>query len=159
MFLLWLFPTVTRNPVSSRFNPLYWGVLIVTGLTQSEIAASLVSILFIEVFLLWLRKRRTACRSTEAVSILFIEVFLLWLKGGLRVDEKYIPFQSSLLRCSYCDPLPIQDRPQSVYVSILFIEVFLLWQRTLNPLICLDFYAVLRTPPPNNHNLGDFSLV
>ena len=64
---------------ASRFNPLYWGVSIVTladdrfGDEYSE-----VSILFIEVFPLW-RLTATSIRyGWQTVSILFIEVFPLW---------------------------------------------------------------------------------
>ena len=116
------------QPPGLRFNPLYWGVLIVTSWFfeveacktlrfQSSLLRcsycdsfnfwsskriSWVSILFTEVFLLW------HCLATrevikKAVSILFTEVFLLWQRSETKDRERGRSFQSSLLRCSYCD--------------------------------------------------------
>ena len=118
------------------------------------------------------------------VSILFIEVFWLWLLARASSPPLRPGFQSSLLRCSDCDNFihrpPLippwvsilfievfwlwhNFDPQSPLgisiVSILFIEVFWLWRRTLNPLISLVPYAIFRTPPQNWNFLGNIALV
>ena len=121
---------------------------------RGRIVHRLVSILFTEVFLLW--RHQSAPRNDSrvlCVSILFTEVFLLWLPTGITPCEIWKEFQSSLLRCSYCDGLlpwfssgshmcfnPLYwgvlivtirrgDRRTGDDVSILFTEVFLLWPR------------------------------
>ena len=105
----------------------------------------------------------------------------------LRKPPTLLPvlFQSSLLRCSYCDK-PFCGEPfvgEKPWVSILFTEMFSLWPReywprkwscksfnplywgvsivtrALNPLISLVPYAIFRTPPRNWHFLGDVALV
>ena len=95
-------------------------------------------------------------------------------------------FQSSLLRCFYCDEkevfgkLLVRDEVSILFIevfllwrpqmgapsrhirstSILFIEVFLLWRRRrLYPLISLVPYATLRTPLRDWNFLGNIALV
>ena len=121
-----------------------------------RVKVSDVSILFIEVFFLWrwllcwkafrinwFQSSLLRCSFCDAkkngnpvtvilpdVSILFIEVFFLWLPrmgGSWFVSNP--AFQSSLLRCSFCDQfIESQGWQYDGEVSILFIEVFFLWR-------------------------------
>ena len=139
----------------SSFNPLYWGVFIVTSHRLKSLKSHLFSFnplywgVFIVTFVMKL------IPNVLRVSILFIEVFSLWLPSSFPPDPP-CGFQSSLLRCFHCDdpgfklPVSADTRPgfNPLYwgvfivtmvikscvrvpakVSILFIEVFSLWQR------------------------------
>ena len=129
MFLLWLLLlSLKRSGFDNCFNPLYWGVLIVTFCSGLRRRISLyVSILFTEVFLLWPSYKMGKVRRISEVSILFTEVFLLWrqskaverndLMVSILFTEVFL-----LWRQAAFNSLTMES------VSILFTEVFLLWQ-------------------------------
>ena len=92
----------TNDPGS--FNPLYWGVLIVTSdrISSAHFTCFCFNPLYWGVLIVTTKAKGR--RATTAVSILFTEVFLLWLREIRRDLKMEDPeFQSSLLRCSYCD--------------------------------------------------------
>ena len=86
------------------FNPLYWGVLIVTcsGTAWRERFES-VSILFTEVFLLWQHSAQEISECDQpSFNPLYWGVLIvtpIWTSK----KKCWSSFQSSLLRCSYCD--------------------------------------------------------
>ena len=104
VFFLWPYDRGSSWSRSIRFNPLYWGVLFVTGsgpLFPSESGVAFQS------------------------SLLRCSFCDLRLPSGKA--KNILSFQSSLLRCSFCDVYIKQLMFLRDPVSILFTEVFFLW--------------------------------
>ena len=116
------------------FNPLYWGVLIVTVLPG--IGDTLPDQGFNPLYWGVLIVTRANCEKPSGISISFQSSLLRCSYCDAAVcpgdgPRNVAAFQSSLLRCSYCDDGKQTGAFGVHEVSILFIEVFLLWRAHL----------------------------
>ena len=106
VLLLWRnWPLRKRRRKPIGFNPLYWGAFIVTTVAMRNIIIKSVSFnpLYWGAFIVTFPAFPFVRRDTVKVSILFTEVLLLWLRYTTRQTQVPLRFQSSLLRCFYCD--------------------------------------------------------
>ena len=136
MFLLWPgFSSWPHNRSCRRFNPLYWGVFIVTFLLcePTELIGTSFNPLYWGVFIVTVHRFKNDFGTLLSFNPLYWGVFIVTELRALGFDVVVIEFQSSLLRCFYCDVIPnFVNMVGFLLVSILFIEVFLLW-RILRP--------------------------
>ena len=122
--------------VERRFNPLYWGVLIVTRYQMPWMQGPVIGF----------QSSLLRCSDCD------------WIPNDRRKNgPRFNPLYWGVLIVTAENGSPGQSCP--IEVSILFIEVFWLWRRSLNLLILLVPYVIFRTPPQNWNFLGDIALV
>ena len=130
MFLLWRGGDGKRGDWWSGFNPLYWGVLIVT-LRLLDRCREVVS--FNPHYwgvLIVTPQSMVICMREELFQSSLLRCSYCDSKAASPTTSGRKGFQSSLLRCSYCDGYWGGGSGEGTNVSILFTEVFLLWLLT-----------------------------